>query len=152
MWELHSCLHPNALCHHLQLLYSAFLLTLNYFSFSLLFLFPLVFPLPFPWLWAAFKCVVSRQFFFPFSPFHLLHFILSNTKAVFFPTMALSNFQIVYNILPWLWQSVVKLKKKKKKWRKPHWLLSFSGAARSGHQNRGEIKLQKKQQKKTINK
>lgn len=48
--ECENCIHVSTLmCHHLQLLYSAFLLTLNYFSFP--FLFFVLFPnFPFPWL------------------------------------------------------------------------------------------------------
>lgn len=46
--ECENCIHVSTLmCHHLQLLYSAFLLTLNYFSFTLLCPSP---PFPFPWL------------------------------------------------------------------------------------------------------
>lgn len=46
--ECENCIHVSTLmCHHLQLLYSAFLFTLNYFSFSRLCPFS---PFPFPWL------------------------------------------------------------------------------------------------------
>lgn len=51
--ECENCIHVSTLMrrhHHLQPLYAAFLLTLSFFSFSLLFLFPLVFHLPPPWL------------------------------------------------------------------------------------------------------
>lgn len=75
--------------------------------------------------------------FFPFS-FATLH-LIKHKGRFFFPTMALSNFQTVYNILLWLWQSVVKLKKKNLTG-----FMSFSVAARPCHQNRGEIAKKKK--------
>lgn len=74
--ECQNCIHVSTLmCHHLQLLYSAFLLTLNYFSFSLLFPFS---PLSFSLALSCFQNVLFHvSFSYLFSPFSFatLHLI-----------------------------------------------------------------------------
>lgn len=81
--ECENCIHVSTLmCHHLQLLYSAFLLILNYFSFSLC-------PFSPPFLFLGFELLsnvlfhVSFSYLFPPFSFATLHLI--KHKGHFFP-------------------------------------------------------------------